>query len=97
MQLHPKNKEVVPCSDPSKLGLGFGRRTLGRMMLDPPDGFPAVVRLQGRLYVERGQLEAYKERLLAQADGRPDAAASAKGRELRAARTANEKATRETT
>jgi hypothetical protein len=67
---------LIPLANPEAIGLGVGRRTLGRKIKDPASGFPAAIRINGRLYVRRSELEAFKERLIAEgiraaADGRP--------------------------
>jgi hypothetical protein len=55
-----ENESLVPLADTDSVGLGIGRRTLGRRVKNPPDGFPTVLRINGRLYVRRSELEAYK-------------------------------------
>ncbi len=45
----------------------MGRRTLGRKIKKPPPGFPEPLRINGRLYFLRSQLEAYKQKLIAEA------------------------------
>lgn len=62
-----ESKSLVPLADAAAVGLGVGRRSLGRRVKDPPPGFPRVFRLNGRLYVRRSELEAYKEQLIAEA------------------------------
>ena len=42
---------------------GFGRRTMGRRMADPASGFPAAIRIKGRLYFRRSELEHFKARI----------------------------------
>ena len=65
---------LVPLADPAEVGLGVGRRTIGRKVKNPPPGFPTVLRINGRLYVRRSELEAYKARLIAEALAAPQAA-----------------------
>lgn len=36
------NRTLVPLSRPDLIGLGVGRRTLGRYILNPPDVLPAI-------------------------------------------------------
>jgi hypothetical protein len=78
-----ENESLVPLADAGAVGLGIGRRSLGRRVKNPPPGFPRVFRLNGRLYVRRVELEAYKAQLIAEAPAaRPinqkaDAASSA--------------------
>jgi predicted DNA-binding transcriptional regulator AlpA len=48
---------------------GFGRRTIGRRMADPTSGFPAAIRIKGRLYFRRCELEKYKAALIEKALG----------------------------
>lgn len=54
---------LIPLSQPKAVGLGVGRRTLGRRVVEDPE-FPPVVRIKGRLYVEEGRLDEYKRRLI---------------------------------
>ncbi|MGC1864483.1 MAG: hypothetical protein WA733_26015 [Methylocystis sp.] len=49
--------------------LGCGRRTLGRRMADAPAGFPRAIRINGRIYFLRSDLEAYKAALVRKALG----------------------------
>ncbi len=62
---------LLPLAKADALGLGVGRRTLGRRIKDPSSGFPAPIRLHGRLYVSKSDLDAYKARLIREggADG----------------------------
>ena len=60
-----ENESLVPVADTEGLGLGVGRRTIGRLIKNPPPGFPAVLRINGRLYVCRSELEEYKAHLIA--------------------------------
>jgi hypothetical protein len=59
--------KLVPAANSEKVGLGFGRRTLGRRLKNPPPGFPPTIRINGRLYFEEGALEKYKQALFADA------------------------------
>ncbi len=54
---------LVPLAKPEAIGLGVGRRTLGRRIISDPD-FPAVIRMNGRLYIKRGDLDAYRGKLV---------------------------------
>lgn len=74
-----ESETLVPLADTAEVGLGVGRRTLGRRVKNPPPGFPTVLRINSRLYVRRSELEAYKARLIADAaiapaSGEPKAA-----------------------
>jgi hypothetical protein len=51
-------ESLVPLADTDEVGLGIGRRTIGRRVKNPPPGFPTVLRINGRLYVRRSELEA---------------------------------------
>lgn len=62
-----ENKSLIPVANTSELGLGVGRRTIGRRIENPPDGFPKVLRINGRLYVRRRELEQYKAQLISDA------------------------------
>ena len=68
-------ESLVPLANVASIGLGVGRRTLGRRVKNPPPGFPAVMRINRRLYVRRGELEIYKQKLIAEATAAPVAAA----------------------
>ena len=69
--LDSESETLVPLADTADVGLGVGRRTLGRRIKNPPPGFPTVMRINKRLYVLRSELEAYKMRLIAEAVGAP--------------------------
>lgn len=58
---------LIPVADEDALGLGVGRRTIGRRIKDPASGFPPVIRVNGRLYVTKQNLRDYKARLIAEA------------------------------
>ena len=62
-----ETETLIPLADSAGIGLGVGRRTLGRRIKNPPPGFPAVLRINQRLYVRRTELEAYKAQLIAEA------------------------------
>ena len=62
-----ETETLVPLADTAEIGLGVGRRTLGRRIKNPPPGFPAVIRINKRLYVRRSELEVYKKRLISEA------------------------------
>jgi hypothetical protein len=66
-----ENETLIPLADTEAVGLGIGRRTIGRRIKNPPPGFPTVLRINGRLYVRRSELNAYKARLIAEAAVRP--------------------------
>ena len=66
-----ETESLVPLADTAEVGLGVGRRTIGRRVKNPPDGFPTVLRINGRLYVRRSELEAYKAKLIAEAIAAP--------------------------
>jgi len=58
------HEELVPAADTDALGLGVGRRSIGRRIRNPPPGFPVPIRLNGRLYFRRSELETYKQELI---------------------------------
>ena len=58
---------LVPVADVEAVGLGVGRRTVGRRIKRPPSGFPTVIRINNRLYFRRNELRRYKQRLIAEA------------------------------
>ena len=66
-----KFNELIPISNVEALGLGVGRRTIGRLIKNPESGFPPALNIRGRLYVEREALEQYKARLIAQSVATP--------------------------
>jgi hypothetical protein len=70
---------LVPLADAAGIGLGVGRRTLGRRIKSPPPGFPTVLRINNRLYVRRSELEAYKSRLISEAAIAPSGAQAMTG------------------
>jgi hypothetical protein len=59
-----ENESLVPVAD---AGFGVGRRTIGRRIKNPPPGFPTVLRINGRLYFRRSELEKYRAQMLAEA------------------------------
>jgi hypothetical protein len=61
-----EGRKLVPLAKAEAIGLGVGRRTLGRRMKDDPD-FPPVHRINGRNYIEDAQLAIYKQRLIQRA------------------------------
>ena len=69
-----ESETLIPLADTAKVGLGVGRRTLGRRVKNPPSGFPTVFRINTRLYVRRSELEAYKAKLIADAIASPASA-----------------------
>jgi hypothetical protein len=69
-----ESETLIPAADSDAIGLGVGRRTFGRYIKNPPPGFPIVLRINGRLYVRRSELEAYKAKLIAEALAGPKAA-----------------------
>ncbi|MGD0186985.1 MAG: hypothetical protein ABSC25_17275 [Roseiarcus sp.] len=66
-----ETETLVPLADVDAVGLGVGRRSLGRRVKNPPPGFPTALRINGRLYLRRSELEAYKQRLIAEASTAP--------------------------
>jgi hypothetical protein len=58
---------LVPVADDEAVGLGVGRRTVGRRIKSPPPGFPTAIRINNRLYFRRNELRRYKERVIAEA------------------------------
>ncbi len=56
--------DLLPLSRPEKLGLPFKRRVLGRRIVDGT--FPQPVRINGRLFIPRGKLREYLQRLQAE-------------------------------
>jgi hypothetical protein len=66
-----ESEALIPLADTAAVGLGVGRRSIGRIVKNPPDGFPVVLRIKGRLYVQRSELDAYKARLIANAIAAP--------------------------
>jgi|GEM_PF-5979390 predicted DNA-binding transcriptional regulator AlpA len=57
------NEIFVPAATASA-ELGCGRRTLGRRMADAPAGFPRAIRINGRIYFLRSDLERFKAELI---------------------------------
>jgi hypothetical protein len=68
-----ESETLIPLADTDAIGLGIGRRSLGRRVKNPPPGFPTVLKINQRLYVRRSELEAYKARLIAEALAAPHA------------------------
>jgi hypothetical protein len=62
-----ESESLVPLADTDEVGLGIGRRTIGRRIKNPPNGFPTVLRINRRLYVRRSELENFKQRLITEA------------------------------
>jgi hypothetical protein len=58
------SKKLIPVANPEAVGLGVGRRSLGRRIANPPPGFPKAIRINGRLFFDSDELEAYKLRLI---------------------------------
>jgi hypothetical protein len=58
---------LIPVADDQAVGLGVGRRSVGRRIKNPPPGFPLPLRINGRLYFRRSELKAYKQRLIEEA------------------------------
>jgi hypothetical protein len=56
--------KLLPLAKTEEIGLGVCRRTLGRRIKDPNSGFPTPIRLNGRLYVRKSDLDTYKLRLI---------------------------------
>lgn len=67
---------LVPAADIEAVGLGVGRRSLGRRIKNPPQGFPTPLRINGRLYFRRSELESYKKKLISEAISRANASES---------------------
>jgi len=59
------SETLVPLANAEKVGLGVGRRSIGRIIKNPPPGFPRVLRINGRLYCTLRELDAHKARLIA--------------------------------
>lgn len=57
---------LIPLSRPDLVGLGVGRRTLGRYVKNPPPGFPHPIYRNGRIYLLSTELDAYRARLAAE-------------------------------
>jgi hypothetical protein len=90
-----KNETLVPVADADAVGLGVGRRSLARRIANPPPGFPVVIRgHNGRLYMRRSDIEAYKQRLVVDAMKGPFPAhpSSARAAAMRTAKQAKEAA-----
>lgn len=58
-------EKLIPVANVAALGLGVGRRTIGRRIKVRSSGFPPVVRVNGRLFVTQSELEQYKAKLIA--------------------------------
>jgi hypothetical protein len=56
-------ERLIPAADAEAVGLGVGRRSIGRYLKNPPPGFPRAVRMNKRLYFKQTELESYKRRL----------------------------------
>jgi hypothetical protein len=69
----PVHEALVPLADVDAVGLGVGRRSLGRRVKNPPPGFPIALRINGRLYLRRSEIEGYKEKLIREALAAPGA------------------------
>lgn len=54
--------DLLPLSQPEKLGLPFKRRVLGRRLVD--GSFPTPIRINGRLFITRRELKNYKASLI---------------------------------
>lgn len=55
--------DLLPLADPRRVGLPFSRRTLGDRIVAKK--FPPVIRIGGRLYIQRSELEQFKAKLIA--------------------------------
>jgi hypothetical protein len=71
-----ETETLVPIANTAEIDLGVGRRTIGRRIKNPPPGFPSVLRINGRLYVRRADLETYKAHLIAESVASPTTAKS---------------------
>ena len=60
-------ERLIPAADTEALGLGVGRRSIGRYIKNPPEGFPTPLRINSRLYFRRAEIEAYKQKLIQRA------------------------------
>jgi hypothetical protein len=58
------SERLIPIANAEALGLGVGRRTIGRRIKDLNSGFPNVITINGRGYVTASELQAYKSRLI---------------------------------
>lgn len=58
-----QRRNLLPLAKPEALGIGLGRRSIGRKILEDPE-FPPLIRISGRLYVEEALWERYKELLI---------------------------------
>jgi predicted DNA-binding transcriptional regulator AlpA len=67
-----ENEVLIPVANAQAMGLGVGRRSIGRRIKDANSGFPPTIRIGGRLYATKSELDNYKARLIR--DGRVDAA-----------------------
>ncbi len=68
-----ESESLIPVANVAEVGLGVGRRSLGRRIKNPPEGFPTVLRINKRLYMRRTEIEAYKQKLIAEALATPAA------------------------
>ncbi len=59
-----ESEVLIPVANAEAIGLGVERRSLGRRIRDPASGFPTTIRIGGRLYVRKSELDAYKARLI---------------------------------
>jgi hypothetical protein len=58
------SKKLIPVANSEAVELGVGRRSLGRRIANSPPGFPKAIRINGRLFFDSDELEAYKLRLI---------------------------------
>jgi len=57
-------KKLIPLARPDDVGLGIGRRSIGRRIKSDPEFAAIVVVVNGRNYAESDKLEAYKQKLI---------------------------------
>ena len=68
--------KLLPIAKAEALGLGVGRRTIGRLIADQNSGFPKPVRINGRLYVLDTEVAAYRQSVIDRALAARDSAQS---------------------
>ncbi len=60
------NDELIPAPKLAKNEFDVDRRTIGRWIRNPALGFPRPVRINGRLYFRRDEIESWKRSRLRQ-------------------------------
>ncbi len=58
------DEKLIPVADTEAIGLGVGRRSIGRLI--KAGKFPPTIRLNGRLYVQKSELDAFKSRIISE-------------------------------